>query len=326
MILTVTLNPAVDITTTVDRLMPDHKLRCSNPQYDAGGGGINVSKALHQLGGNSLCLFPIGGPTGTLLEQLVIQQHIDYHTFPIVGWTRQSFVVFETTTQRQFRFGLPGPCWTEEESAQLLSTLSPFLKRARYVVASGSLPPGLRADFYAILAQQVKKTGSRLILDSSGIALQKAVYEGVFLLKPNVGELAALVGEQTLEEKEVGEAARAVIMGGGCEVIVVSLGSTGALMMTKEMAQQSGQGLYVPAPTVNKQSTVGAGDSLVGGLVYALSKGHSYEDMLKLGVACGSAATMNPGTELFHRSDVQRLLNGMNLQPRLKPQHLLVAG
>ncbi|RAJ89675.1 6-phosphofructokinase 2 [Larkinella arboricola] len=326
MILTLTLNPAVDISTTVDRLIPEQKLRCATPRYDAGGGGINVSKAIHRLGGSTLGLFPVGGPTGTLLEQLVAQQQIDYQTVPIAGWTRQSFVVSETGSQQQFRFGLPGPTWSNEEASQLLDTLQRFSRRVEYVVASGSLPPGLPADFFATLAQQAKKMGARLVLDTSGPPLQKAIYEGVFLLKPNVGELAALVGEEKLEGTEVEEAARAVVVGGGCEIMVVSLGPNGAVMMTKEMAKRCQRGLHMPAPTVKKQSTVGAGDSMVGGLVYALSQGQGYEDMLRLGVACGTAATMNPGTELFHLSDVQRLLSGMNCQPRLEPQHLLVAG
>ncbi|MGA0555318.1 1-phosphofructokinase family hexose kinase [Larkinella sp. VNQ87] len=318
MIITLTLNPAVDVSTTVDRLMPEHKLRCAAPRYDAGGGGINVSKALRRLGGSSLCLFPSGGAMGALLEQLLAERQIEYRTLPMSGWTRQSFVVTETSSHQQFRFGLPGPTWTEAEGESILAELRSQAGPVEYVVVSGSLPPGLPTDFCARIARIVKDLGARLVLDTSGEPLKQAVNEGVFLLKPNVGELAALVGVDKLELDEVDDAALTILEKGGCEVMAISLGPAGALLVTKEAAESktaTRRGiLHVSAPTVKKQSTVGAGDSMVGGMVYALQQGWSYEDMLRLGVACGTAATMNPGTELFHKDDVERLLNWINQQ------------
>ncbi|WP_138991090.1 1-phosphofructokinase family hexose kinase [Larkinella sp. C7] len=309
MILTLTLNPAVDASTTIDRLVPEHKLRCETARYDPGGGGINVSKALLRLGTKSLAVFPAGGATGQWLEQLVAEQGIDYRVMPMAGWTRQSFVVLETSTGQQFRFSLPGPTWSAAEGEQMLNSLRDFSEPIDYLVVSGSLPPGLPPDYCAAIAQLAKERNIRLVLDTSGEPLKRAIQEGTFLLKPNLGELASLVGVDKLELEEVEEAARSVIEQGGCELMAVSLGPAGALLVTKENRREHRRGSFrVPAPTVKKQTTVGAGDSMVGGMVFALSQGYSYEEMLRLGVACGTAATMNPGTELFHKDDVERLL------------------
>ncbi|RRB00005.1 1-phosphofructokinase family hexose kinase [Larkinella rosea] len=313
MIITLTLNPSVDISTTIDHLVPEQKLRCAAARYDPGGGGINVSRAIHRLGGKSRAVFPVGGATGSLLEQLVAEQQIDFQTVPMAGWTRQSFVVTETSTRQQFRFGLPGPAWSMDERELFLNTVLTFPKPIDYVVISGSFPPGLPADYCAVIARIVRQRGARLILDTSGEPLRMAVQEGAFLLKPNLGELASLVGVDKLELDEVEEAARSVIQRGWCEVVVLSLGPAGALLVAKTgHADQRIERFRVPAPTVKKQSTVGAGDSMVGGMIYALSQGKSYEEMLRFGVACGTAATMNPGTELFHKDDVERLLNWIN--------------
>lgn len=305
MIVTLTLNPAVDTSTSVDRFVPEHKLRCDAPRHDAGGGGINVSKAIHRLGGDSLALFTSGGATGLLLQQLVEKEAIRYQIIGTEAWTRENFIVTETQTNHQYRFGMPGPVLTVAETEACLAALR-TLRNVDYVVASGSLPGGVAPDFYAIIAREVKELGARFILDTSGEPLREAANEGVFLLKPNVGELAKMVGVDKLELTDVDDAALDIINRGNCEVVVVSLGPQGAMLITKDGYE------HIPAPPVKKLSTVGAGDSMVGGMVYALSKGKSYADMVRKGVACGSAATMNPGTELFKKEDVKRLLAWIN--------------
>ena len=305
MIVTITLNPAVDTSTSVDRFVPEHKLRCEAPRYDAGGGGINVSKAIRRLGGESVALFTSGGPTGTLLQNLVEKEQVTYQVIDTNAWTRENFIVTETSTNSQYRFGMPGPVLMPAEAEACLNALR-SLKDASYVVASGSLPGGLATDFYAIIASEVKKLGARFILDTSGEPLREAANEGVFLLKPNVSELAKLVGVDKLELNDVDDAALDIINRGDCEVVVVSLGPQGAMLITNDSYK------HIPAPPVKKLSTVGAGDSMVGGMVYALSQGKSYADMVRKGVACGSAATMNPGTELFKKDDVKRLLGWIN--------------
>lgn len=299
-IVTLTVNPAVDKSTVIDRLIPEQKLRCDAPRFDAGGGGINVSKAIKRLGGKSLALFTAGGLPGQLLADLVKQEQIDAKIIETEQWTRENFVVSETSTNAQYRFGMPGAALSEAETQAILEALEQ--SEADYIVASGSLPPQMDVNFYEKVAAISKNIGARLILDTSGEPLRAACDEGVFLLKPNIGELEALVGTTNLEIDDVDDAARSLIGDGKCEVVIVSLGPKGAILVTKDLCE------HIPAPPVQKRSTVGAGDSMVAGMTWALTQGLTYPDMLRWGVACGSAATMNEGTQLFLRADVERLL------------------
>jgi 6-phosphofructokinase 2 len=299
-IVTLTVNPAVDKSTHIDRLIPEHKLRCEVPRFDAGGGGINVSKAIKRLGGKSTALFTAGGPSGQMLQNLLKQEEIDIQVIESEQWTRENFIVAETSTNAQYRFGMPGAPLSATETQAVLDALAS--SEADYIVASGSLPPKMDDNFYEKVAAISKKMGARLILDTSGEPLRAACDEGVFLLKPNIGELEALVGTKDLQMDDVDEAARTLIGDGKCEVVIVSLGPKGAILVTKDLCE------HVPAPPVQKRSTVGAGDSMVAGMTWALTQELSYSEMLRWGVACGSAATMNEGTQLFLRADVERLL------------------
>ncbi|HEY0678259.1 MAG TPA: 1-phosphofructokinase family hexose kinase [Chitinophagaceae bacterium] len=299
-IITITLNPAIDKNYTVDRLAPEHKLRCPNPLVDPGGGGINVSKALKALGSDSLAVFFAGGMNGNYLQELLKSQHLS--TFPIIieGETRESIVIMETSSGKEYRIVVEGPEVKPEAVDAIIQKLE--TEKPEYVVASGSIPKGLTEDVFAKLAHAVKGINSRFVLDTSGKPLQHAVSEGVFLLKPNLKELSNLVGVETLELNDVDEAAMELINKGKCEVVVVSLSSSGAMLVTKDNYH------HIPAPTVERKSTVGAGDSMVAGMVWSLTQGWPYIDMAEMGVACGTAATMSPGTQLFKKEDAERLL------------------
>lgn len=300
-IVTLTVNPAVDKSTHIDRLIPEQKLRCDAPRFDAGGGGINVSKAIKRLGGTSTAIFTTGGPAGQVLRDLVSQEGIDCEVIQAEQWTRENFIVAETSTNAQYRFGMPGAALSEAETETVLETLRQ--SKADYVVASGSLPPQMDVNFYEKVAAISKEIGARLVLDTSGEPLRAACDEGVFLLKPNIGELEALVGAKDLQIDDVDDAARMLIGDGKCEVVIVSMGPKGAILVTKDLCE------HVPAPPVQKRSTVGAGDSMVAGMTWALTQKLTYSEMIRWGVACGSAATMNEGTQLFLRADVERLLD-----------------
>lgn len=300
-IVTLTVNPAVDKSTHIDRLIPEQKLRCDAPRFDAGGGGINVSKAIKRLGGKSTAIFTTGGPSGQVLRDLVSQEGIDCEVIQTEQWTRENFIVAETSTNAQYRFGMPGAALSEAETEEVLETLRQ--SKAEYVVASGSLPPQMDVNFYEKVAAISKEIGARLVLDTSGEPLRAACDEGVFLLKPNIGELEALVGAKDLQIDDVDDAARMLIGDGKCEVVIVSMGPKGAILVTKDLCE------HVPAPPVQKRSTVGAGDSMVAGMTWALTQGLTYSEMIRWGVACGSAATMNEGTQLFLRADVERLMD-----------------
>lgn len=304
MILTLTLNPSIDKSTSINGLVPEQKLRCAPPKYEPGGGGINVSRAIKKLGGNSTALFMAGGYTGQFFQELVAQEQLDYQTLLIEGATRENFIVVDTTTNQQYRFGMDGPNISENEYLAFLDKIELF-SGLSYLVGSGSLAPNVPSNFYAEVAKICKQKAIKFILDTSGKALQEAANEGVYLLKPNLAELSALAGVSELQIDQVDEAALHIINKGNCEVVVVSLGAAGALLVSKDIVQ------HVPAPTVKKRSTVGAGDSMVAGMTLSLSQGRTLLETVRYGVACGSAATMNVGTELCKLEDVERLYAGM---------------
>lgn len=306
MIVTITMNPALDKSTTVPRLAPEKKMRCTQMITEAGGGGINVSKAIKKLEGESIAIFPSGGMNGKKIEEYLAAQGINCQVISTKEETRENIVVGETETNAQFRFVLPGAKIGQSETDACFQMLEQMKPAPTYIVASGSLPPGLTGRFFSDLAKRAKKLGSRFIIDTSGEPLQMAAKEGVYLLKPNLGELSALVGKDQLELNEVDDAALDIVRKGSCEVMVVSLGPSGALLVTKEGCE------HIPSPTVRKQSTVGAGDSMVAGMVWMLSQGKSLQEMARFGVACGTAATMNPGTQLFKKDDVYRLYDWIN--------------
>ena len=304
-IVTLTLNPTVDKSTTADHIIPDQKLRCAAPKFEPGGGGINVSRALRRLGSASTAVFPAGGPSGGMLRELLSQEQVQQLPIETVGRTRENFIVVDASTSQQYRFGMPGTELTAAEQQQVLAALQSLPETPAFLVISGSLPPGVEPDFLAEVVRHAKAAGTKVIADTSGPALQRVLQEGVYLIKPNVGELSKMSGVEDLDDEAVAAAAQALVREGKAEIVVVSLGPQGACVVTKDSVD------HVPAPSVKRRSTVGAGDSMVAGLVHGLSTGLSLPETARLGVACGSAATMNPGTELFRKEDVDRLYQGL---------------
>jgi 6-phosphofructokinase 2 len=306
-IITLTLNPALDKTISVEQLIPDKKLRSSFSQVQPGGGGINVSRALHKLGGTSEAVYLCGGYTGKHFEELLTKEGVVSVALPVNGDTRENFVVVDDSANKQYRFGMEGPEITKSEWRQALKYISEQPEIA-YIVASGSLPPGVPSNVFAQLAVIAKQKNARLIIDTSGAALKDAVDEGLFLIKPNLDELSNLYGKEKLAATEILTAARSIIQNGGCEVMVVSMGKEGAMLVTKDTQ------LQVKPPDVEVHSTVGAGDSMVGGMLMALSNEWGLEDILYYGIAAGTAATMNHGTELCKKDDTERLFAKMKEQ------------
>ena len=300
-IVTLTLNPTVDKSTTADQIIPDQKLRCTRPKFEPGGGGINVSRALKRLATDSIAVFPVGGPSGLLLRQLLSAEEIEQRPIETEGWTRENFIVVDTSTGQQYRFGMPGAELRPEEQQQVIAVLQELTELPEFLVISGSLPPGVEPGFLVQVAKAAKKLGVKVVVDTSGPALLELLETGVYLAKPNVGELSKMTGVEELDNDAVAGAARQLVEAGKCEIVVVSMGPQGACVVAANHAD------YIPAPSVKKRSTVGAGDSMVAGLVYGLVSGLSLRETARLGVACGSAATMNPGTELFKKADVDKL-------------------
>ncbi|RYY36286.1 MAG: 1-phosphofructokinase family hexose kinase [Sphingobacteriaceae bacterium] len=300
-ILTLTLSPTIDKSTSVDKIIAEQKLDCDIPKFEPGGGGINVSRALKRLGANSVALFPSGGLTGKRLQALLNEEGINQQAVTTKNLTRENFIVVNRATNEQFRFGMPAPELLAKEEKAILKLIKELAHKSNYIVASGSIPQGMSEDFLAKVARIAHKEDARLIVDTSGEALKHAVDEGVYLLKPNQSELRKLTGMNVEDIDEVEAAGRQIIDNGKCEIVVVSMGPHGAHLVTKEFSE------HVNAPSVKKRSTVGAGDSMVAGMVYGCTKGFDIQHIVRMGIACGTAATMNPGTELFKKDDVDRL-------------------
>lgn len=303
MILTITLNPCIDKSSMVPQLQPESKLRCTDVVHEAGGGGINVTKALKKLDTHSVALFPAGGYNGKMLCSLLVADHILFHAVDSEVETRENWVVLETSTNHQYRFTFPGQPVQEQSVKALIDQIRSF--SPTFVVASGSLPPGLPDYFYGLIVKNAAAIGAKCIVDTSGPALQALKGKHAFLIKPNISELCKMLHIDHLDDTEVDDAAQQAILDGYAELIIVSMGGTGAWLVSRE------QKYFCKAPRVEKKSTVGAGDSMVAGITYMLERGMPYEEALRFGVACGSAATMNAGTQLFHKADVLRLYEAL---------------
>lgn len=301
-IATLTLNPCIDLNTEVDELVREKKLRCAEPSFEPGGGGINVSRAIAKLGGTSTAIVLQGGPTGSLLLELLANEGIHTLAVPVRGYTRESINVFERKTTEQLRLILPGVPLAEEEWKDALHAVERVKPRPDYLVASGSVPPGVPEDFFARLSRLCHDLGIALVVDTSGPPLTHALGPGTLFLKPNHNEIVTLAGDASSSPED---AAKRVVARGGAKAIIVSLAEQGALLVTAE-------GVYrVSAPAVKPASKVGAGDSMVGATVLALARGWTLEEATRFGVAAGSAAVKTPGTELCRREDVEELYAAM---------------
>lgn len=299
-IVTLTMNPTVDESCAVDRVVPERKLRCSRPVYEPGGGGINVARALRGLGGEVKALWTRGGLAGQMLGRLLDVEGLGHQAIQVEDNTRINLIVLEDTTGQQYRFGMPGPTLTEAEVERCFETLQGLRPVPSYLVLSGSLPPGVGADFFARVSRAAAPD-TRVVVDTSGEPLRRSLEAGVFLVKPNLHELGQVMGSSPESDAQIEGAALALVKGGHAQVVVVSLGAGGAIVATKEGTE------ILRSPTVPIRSKVGAGDSMVAGLVLGLGRGLSIRDAARLGVAAGAAAVMTPGTQLCRREDAERL-------------------
>lgn len=296
---TITLNPCIDKTFSVERVVPDRKLAARDVRHYPGGGGVNVARVVNRFGGEVRALWSCGGSTGELLGQLLDLEDVPHEPIPIRRAVRENLIVADDSSGQQYRFGLPGALLGEAELGLWMAhvrDLSPA-----YWVVSGSLPPGVSLDWYAKLVGS-PSSSTRVVVDTKREALKRAIEVGVYLIKPNLNELADCVGEPLEHDDAIEAAARTIIENGGAEVVLVSLGRGGALLVTGNSEPER-----FSSPSVPLRSKVGAGDSLVGGLVAALSRGDPLRDAVAWGVAAGSATVMTEGTELCRIEDVERL-------------------
>jgi 6-phosphofructokinase 2 len=310
-ILTITLSPCIDKSTSIPSLIAEKKLKCAIPKLEPGGGGINVARAIKKLGGQATAIFPSGGYTGKFFNHLLEKENIPAIIIDTANETRENIIVLDESSNNQYRFGMPGTALSEGEWKQCLKAAEE-INNVGFIIASGSLPPGVPTNIYAQLAKMAKNKNAKFIVDTSGEALQQAIDEGVYLIKPNLGELASLAGKNELQPDEVKVIAKEIIAKGKCEVIVVSMGAAGAMLVTKDAAE------IITPPPVKRKSTVGAGDSMVAGIIFYLSLGKNILEAAQYGVACGTAATINSGTALCKREDAEKIFKLLQLNAMQK--------
>lgn len=301
-IVTLTLAPALDKSTSVPNMEAEKKLRCRIPKFNPGGGGVNVSRALQRLGTSSTAIFPVGGHSGKYYCDLLETEHIHFQGVPCKQSTRENFIVLDESSGNQFRFGMPAPELSKIEYQACLKAIK-SLPQPEYLVISGSWPNSVPLDFMEEIANWTTFQNVKLVIDSSGDALKKAFELKTFLLKPNLGELASLTGKDWLAKDELVSLCRELMSRNLQQNIVISMGKEGAMLVTKKEYF-----LAVP-PEVERKSTVGAGDSMVAGLLHGFAAGKPLAEILKYGIACGTAATLHPGTELCQPKDVQMILD-----------------
>jgi 6-phosphofructokinase 2 len=309
MIATVTLNPSLDKTVIVEELVVDEANRWTSLRRDPGGKGINVSRVIHELGGETIAYGFIGGIDGETLKHLLQQQEVHFDFTPIKGEIRSNFIITDLKTRRQTRIDAPGPSISRDELGKLIDKITRIKPKPDFLVLAGSVPPGVPDDIYRQLIEKAKKSGIKTVLDSDNKWLKEGIKAKPNVIKPNVHEAEELLEVHLRDEVAIIEAVKALITK-GIEVAAISRGKDGLIVATKEKT------LKVTSPQVEVRSTVGAGDSAIAGLVLKLSQGHGIEEASHWAAAAGTAATLTPGTELCRREDIEKLL------PQVKVERL----
>ncbi|MCJ2184339.1 1-phosphofructokinase family hexose kinase [Novosphingobium sp. 1949] len=301
-IATLTMNPTIDVSYDVAKVRHTHKMRTDNEWYAPGGGGINVARVFVRLGGNARCFYLSGGSTGPALDGLIDLHQLVRTRIAITGPTRIASAVLEHETGKEYRFTPAGPTVSEDEWTTCLDALAQT--DAGIVVLSGSLPPGVPDDFYARAMDRLAARGVELVLDSSGPALAHAITRGgLLLVKPSQGELQQYAGQPIDGHAAIAKTAMAIVEAGKAQLVAVTMGHEGAIL-----ARAQGP-VFLPALPIEAASAVGAGDSFVAAMVFALARGDDAIAAFRLALAAGSAAVLRAGTGLAHPADIQRLLD-----------------
>jgi len=300
-IATLTMNPAIDISANVGNIIPESKNRCSFYRNEPGGGGINVSRAIKRLGGSSTAFYLLGKTNGERLKVLLRREGIRQRPVRVKSKTRENITILEESSMIQYRFIMPGEGIAKTEWKSCLKEISSLKPNPDYMVASGSLPKGVPVDFYARLNDVMREKNIKFIVDSSGEALRLAIESRIYMAKPNLREFRQIAGADKKKKFETKDFAEKIIKRGQAEVLIISMGEKGALVFTKDGEE------HFKIPSVTTNSKIGAGDSMMGAVVFAMAKGKNAREAVRFGVAAGTAATMTPGTELCRREDVMRL-------------------
>lgn len=305
-ILTVTLNPALDLSTAADEVRPDLKLRCDKPVVDPGGGGINVSRAIKIIGGQSTAMVALGGATGTRMAEMLKADGLAVVRLTAPGETRQSLAVTDRASGGQYRFILPGPEWHKTHVADMMAAIAEHARAGGWVVVSGSNPPGVAPGFEQMLTVRLKDGRAKLLVDTSGDALRALAGSSipVDVLRMDSHEAEGLAGRPLPLRADSAGFAAGLVRDGAAKAVIVARGADGSVIAGPDGAW------HAEAARVNVVSAVGAGDSFVAGFVLAMARDWPVDQALALGAAAASAAVMTPATELCHPIDVERFYSG----------------
>jgi len=300
--LTVTLNPTLDISTSLPRLIEHAKLRCAPEQEQVGGGGINVAHVIDSLGGACKAMLPVGGARGQDILQRLTDLGLECVTSTIAQSSRQCFTVYETETDHEYRFVLPGPTLVATELDACVAAILENLP-TRFLVLSGSLPPGAPAAFYAtvIKAVQHKAADLRIVVDTGGQPLAAALQAGVYLIKPSREEFCELIARQPEDITGYIDACRELITQGCTQVVALTLGAEGSIVVARDEAWR------VAPLAVKISSTVGAGDSFVGGFVWSMTQRDDLAQAARFGAAAAWAALQTQGSLRFNASQIEQV-------------------
>ena len=302
MIYTLTLNPAVDRELTVRAMEFDSVLRASESHVDFGGKGFNVSRLLKELEEPSIAVGFLGGNAGELLQRGLQGLGIGTDFVWVDGETRTNVSIVTQSHDHYIKVNEKGPLVNAIKQKELLDKIDSLAKRNDWWVLAGSMPPGVADDFYARIVNVLNKHGAQAILDTTGESLRLGCAEKPYLVKPNIEEAHALTGLPMDTPAEI-TAAAAEIRKMGAKNVVISMGKAGALLQTPE------ETWLTHSPTIKEKNPIGAGDSMVGGLVWALNQGFALKDSLGWGAASGAATASLSGTEVGSRPLIEELFS-----------------
>jgi 1-phosphofructokinase family hexose kinase len=304
MIYTVTLNPALDRELTVAELSFDTPLRARSSRVDVGGKGFNVSRVLAALGTTSVALGFAGGRTGEALRDGLLALSIPTDFIWIAGETRTNVSIVTEKGDHYLKVNEPGPDVNATDLAALRSRIGHLASPGDWWVLAGSLPPGVPSSFYADLIGDLRAIGALVALDTSGAALTLGCAAGPNLVKPNAAEAAELTGRPVVSPTDAMRAAGAVR---NIATVAISLGAAGAFLT------HHGQGWLASPPAICERNPIGAGDAMLAGLIWGLSKGEP-DEALRWAVACGAAAAATAGTGIAPREEIERLAAQVQLK------------
>jgi len=299
MIYTLTLNPAIDRELVVPDIAFDVVLRASSWQVDFGGKGFNVSRLLSGFDTPSIALGFIGGDSGRILKNGLNSLGIQTDFVCVEGETRTNISIRSESRSHYIKANEPGPTITEKNVQKLLERIEALASPGDWWVLAGSLPPGCPKDIYKRIITVVQSQGSKAILDTSGEPLVLGIEAAPYLCKPNLQEAEALTGGRGKSALELASMVREL----GPENVVISIGADGAIFIGKAGSFE------VPSPRIEEKNPIGAGDSMVGGMVWALEQGFDFLDVVRWGVACGAGTASLEGTSVADMQIAQTLLD-----------------